>query len=230
MTGQDEQERLDSWQGLGIRTEVAHPARVYDYLLGGKDNFAADRELAEANLRILPQTLDSARANRKFQVRAVRFLRDSGIRQFLDVGTGLPTSPNTHEIALDGCPGARVVYVDDNPVVFVHAEALMADNQATSVVRGDLRDADAVLSAAGERSALGDCFADGGHDFVCPEVQRRVADAVARREQVDESGGAVFEHGEGQFLYPLRHSAPDPAALVVAGLGSGSRVRRPDTL
>jgi hypothetical protein len=150
MTGQDEQERLDSWQELGIRTDVAHPARVYDYLLGGKDNFAADRELAEANLRILPQTLDSARANRKFQVRAVRFLRDSGIRQFLDVGTGLPTSPNTHEIALDGCPGARVVYVDNDPVVFVHAEALMADNQATSVVRGDLRDADAVLSAAGE--------------------------------------------------------------------------------
>jgi len=150
MTGRDEQERLDRWQELGIRTDVAHPARVYDYLLGGKDNFAADRELAEANLRILPQTLDSARANREFQVRAVRFLRDSGIRQFLDVGTGLPTSPNTHEIALDGCPGARVVYVDNDPVVFVHAEALMADNQAISVVRGDLRDADAILGAAEE--------------------------------------------------------------------------------
>src|ERR1700677_1270737 len=102
MTEQDqreEHERRERWHALGIRTDVAHPARVYDYLLGGKDNFAADRELAEATLKILPQTLDSARANRKFQVRAVEFLRDSGIRQFLDVGTGLPTSPNTHEIA-----------------------------------------------------------------------------------------------------------------------------------
>jgi hypothetical protein len=102
MTGPDEADetsRRMRWQALGVRTDVAHPARVYDYLLGGTDNFAADRELAEANLRILPQTLDSARANRKFTVRAVEFLRDSGIRQFLDVGTGLPTSPTTHEIA-----------------------------------------------------------------------------------------------------------------------------------
>src|SRR5271166_6359806 len=68
------------------------------------------------------------------------------------------------------------------------------------------------------RSALGDCFADGGRDFACPEVQCRLADAVARTEQVDESGGGAFEHGESQFLYPLRHPAPDPAALVVAGL------------
>ena len=71
---------------------------------------------------------------------------------------------------------------------------------------------------SGGRSALSDCFADGGHDFVCPEVQCRVAEAVARTEQVDESGGAVFKHGESQFLYPLGHSASDPAALVVAGL------------
>ena len=146
MTEQDEQERLERWQALGLRTDIAHPARVYNYLLGGKDNFAADRELAEANLRILPQTLDSARANRKFQVRAVRFLRDAGIRQFLDVGTGLPTSPNTHETA----PDARVVYVDNDPVVFLHAEALMADHRDIRVVRADLRDVDTVLAAAGE--------------------------------------------------------------------------------
>ena len=148
MAEHDERERRDRWNALGVRTDIAHPARVYDYLLGGRDNFAADRELAEVNVRLLPQTLDSARANRKFQVRAVRFLRERGIRQFLDVGTGLPTSPNTHETAQADCPDARVVYVDNDPVVFLHAEALMADNQSTTVVREDLRDAGAVLAAA----------------------------------------------------------------------------------
>jgi hypothetical protein len=126
MAGQGEQERHDRWKALGIRTDVPHPARVYDYLLGGKDNFAVDREAAEMSLAISPEILDSARANRKFLVRAVRFLRDSGIRQFLDVGTGLPTSPNTHEVAQSGHPEARVVYVDNDPVVFLHAESLMA--------------------------------------------------------------------------------------------------------
>jgi len=116
MAEHDERERRDRWNALGVRTDIAHPARVYDYLLGGRDNFAADRELAEVNLRLLPQTLDSARANRKFQVRAVRFLRERGIRQFLDVGTGLPTSPNTHETAQADCPDARVVYVDNDPM------------------------------------------------------------------------------------------------------------------
>jgi len=150
MTEQDEQERRERWHALGIRTDIAHPARVYNYLLGGKDNFAADRELAEANLRVLPQTLDSARGNRKFQVRAVQFLRDNGIRQFLDIGTGLPTSPNTHEIAQVTSPGARVVYVDNDPVVFLHAEALMADNDSTTVIREDLRNVEEVLAAAGK--------------------------------------------------------------------------------
>jgi SAM-dependent methyltransferase len=91
-----------------------------------------------------------ARANRKFMVRAVRYLRDSGIRQFLDIGTGLPTSPNTYEVARSGHPDARVVYVDNDPVVFLHAESLMADNQSTAVLRADLRDEAEVLAAAGE--------------------------------------------------------------------------------
>jgi SAM-dependent methyltransferase len=150
MAGQGEQERHDRWKALGIRTDVPHPARVYDYLLGGKDNFAVDREAAEMSLMISPEILDSARANRKFLVRAVRFLRDSGVRQFLDVGTGLPTSPNTHEVAQSGHPEARVVYVDNDPVVFLHAESLMADHETTTVVRADLRDVDEVLAAAGQ--------------------------------------------------------------------------------
>ncbi len=150
MTGPGEQERHDSWKASGISTDVPHPARVYDYLLGGKDNFAVDREAAEMSLKISPEIRHSARANRQFLVRAVRFLRDSGIRQFLDVGTGLPTSPNTYEVAQDGHPDARVVYVDKDPVVVVHAEALMANNRTTAVVRADLRDVDEVLAATGK--------------------------------------------------------------------------------
>ena len=150
MTEQEEQRRQDHWMALGVRTDIPHPARVYDYLLGGKDNFAADREAAEMSLKISPEILDSARANRKFLVRAVEFLRDSGIRQFLDIGTGLPTSPNTYEVAQSGQPDAKVVYVDNDPVVFVHAESLMADDQTTTVVRADLRDVGEVLAAAGQ--------------------------------------------------------------------------------
>jgi hydroxyacylglutathione hydrolase len=148
MTEQDEKERADRWKTLGIRTDIAHPARVYNYILGGKDNFAVDRAAAEASLRVMPEIRDSARGNRLFLARAVQFLRDSGIRQFLDIGTGLPVSPNTHQIAQAGHPGARVIYVDNDPVVFLHAESLMADNNTTTVVRADLRHVDEVLDAA----------------------------------------------------------------------------------
>jgi SAM-dependent methyltransferase len=151
MGEQDDQDRLDRWQALGIRTDVAQPARVYNYLLGGKDHFEVDREAAEMSLKMMPEVLDSARGNRKFLGRAVRFLRDSGIRQFLDIGSGLPVSPNTHEIAQDSQTGARVVYVDNDPVVVLRAESLTADNDATTVMRADLRDADEVLVEASKR-------------------------------------------------------------------------------
>jgi hypothetical protein len=116
----------------------------------GKDNFAIDREMAERSLQVMPQIRDTARANRKFMVRAVRFLRDSGIRQFLDIGTGLPANPNTHEVAWEGGHGVRVVYADNDPVVFLHAEALMAEDTNIKVVRADLRDVDEVLAEAGK--------------------------------------------------------------------------------
>ena len=135
---------------VNIRTDIPHPARVYDYWLGGKDNFAADRTAAEQVLQVMPEILDTVRGNRQFLARAVGFLRDAGIRQFLNIGSGLPSSPNVHEIAQAGGTGARVVYVDNDPVVSVHAEALMAQNHTTAVVRSDLRDVDEVLSGAGE--------------------------------------------------------------------------------
>jgi len=133
-----------------IHTDIAHPARVYDYWLGGKDNFAADRAAGEQVLTVMPEILDTVRGNRQFLVRAVRFLRDAGIGQFTDLGSGLPSSPNVHEVAQAGGTGARVVYVDNDPVVSVHAEALMARNHTTAVARADLRDVDGVLSRAGD--------------------------------------------------------------------------------
>jgi hypothetical protein len=148
MTEEEEQGQLDRWMALGIRTDIAHPARVYNYILGGKDNFAVDREAAKASLKAMPELLDSARGNRKFLARVVQFLRDNGIRQFLDIGTGLPVSPNTHEVAQADHPDAKVVYVDNDPVVFLHAESLMADNNTTTVVLADMRDIDEVLAAA----------------------------------------------------------------------------------
>jgi SAM-dependent methyltransferase len=150
MTEQGEREKYDTRKSFGIRTDIPQPARVYDYILGGRNNFAADREMARIKLKRVPEVAESVRGNREFLVRAVRFLREAGIRQFLDIGTGLPTSPNTHEVAQDGHPDARVVYVDNDPIVWVHAENLMADNDATMVVRADLRDVDEVLAESGQ--------------------------------------------------------------------------------
>jgi hypothetical protein len=131
-------------------TSVAHVARVYDYWLGGKDNFAADRAAGEQAIKAFPNIVRSARANRAFLARAVRFLAgEAGIRQFLDIGTGIPTA-NTHEVAQSVAPQARVVYVDNDPVVLAHARALLASGPegATSYLDADLRDPQMILDAA----------------------------------------------------------------------------------
>ncbi len=131
-----------------LNTNVPHPARVYDYLLGGKDNFPADRASAERGLAAAPEMRDTVRANRAFLVRAVRFLAEAGIRQFLDIGTGIPTSPNVHEVAQAVASDSRVIYVDNDPIVLQHARALMAGpgRGATAVVQADLRNPKAILS------------------------------------------------------------------------------------
>src|SRR5580698_5420285 len=116
-----------------VRADIAHPARVYDYWLGGKDNFAADRAAAEQVLQFMPEILDTVRGNRQFLLRAVRFLREAGIRQFIDIGSGLPSSPNVHEVVQAGGTGARVVYTDHDQVVVSHAQALMAKKNEDSV-------------------------------------------------------------------------------------------------
>jgi O-methyltransferase involved in polyketide biosynthesis len=124
-------------------------ARVWDYWLGGKDNFAADRELAEKMLAVHPISAQMARENRQFLGRAVSYVAARGVRQFIDVGAGLPTALNTHEIAQHVTPGARVAYVDNDPVVISHARSLLAKSPGVIAVPGDMRDPGSVLSDAG---------------------------------------------------------------------------------
>jgi S-adenosyl methyltransferase len=134
-----------------INASVAHPARVYDYWLGGKDNYPADREAAEQAIEAMPNIALFARTNRAFLRRAVRFLAaEAGIRQFLDIGTGLPTSPNVHQVAQQIAPASRVVYVDNDPIVLVHARALLTSSPegATDYLEEDVRDPDKILQAA----------------------------------------------------------------------------------
>jgi S-adenosyl methyltransferase len=130
---------------------VPHPARVYGYWLGGKDHYAADQEVAEEVIRRRPQVVVGARANRAFLARAVRYLAaECGVRQFLDIGTGLPAPASTHQVAQAVAPDSRVVYVDNDPLVLVHARALLTSGPQGSCdyVEADLRDTAAVLAGA----------------------------------------------------------------------------------
>jgi hypothetical protein len=130
---------------------------MYDYYLGGKDNFPADRETAEQALAAFPQARTSAQQNRAFMHRAVRYLAgEVGIRQFLDIGTGIPTSPNLHEVAQQSAPDTRVVYVDNDPIVLVHARALLASSPEgrTAYLDADLRDVEAILASADLRETI----------------------------------------------------------------------------
>ncbi|HEX6526136.1 MAG TPA: SAM-dependent methyltransferase [Streptosporangiaceae bacterium] len=191
----------------GVRTDIPHPARIYDYWLGGKDNFAVDRETAEHALELVPEMVDYARGNREFLVRAIRFLCAAGVRQFLDLGAGFPTSPNVHEIAQHADPAARVVYVDNDPVVYLHAEALMAKGTGTAVVRADLRDTDDVLRQA---SGLLDFTAPVAVMFVAClhhlEDHDDPAGVVARYLDAVTSGSyLVLSHCTDEFAYDKMH-------------------------
>ena len=143
-----------------LNTHVPHSARVWNYWLGGKDNFAADRAVGDKVLEVYPDVATVARASRAFLARAVRFLAgEAGIRQFLDLGTGLPTANNTHEVAQAIAPDARVVYVDNDPLVLVHARALLTSSAdgRTDYIDADVRDIEKILAAA-----------DGTLDFTRP--------------------------------------------------------------
>ncbi|MDG4824670.1 SAM-dependent methyltransferase [Asanoa sp. WMMD1127] len=136
-----------------VDTSVPHSARIWNYWLGGKDNFAADRAAGDRVREVFPAIVDNARAQRAFLGRAVRHLTaERGVRQFLDLGTGLPTADNTHEIAQSVAPESRVVYVDNDPLVLVHARALLASSPegVTDYVDADVRDPETILREAGK--------------------------------------------------------------------------------
>ena len=144
------------WPGVRIDTDVPHVARVYDYFLGGKDHFRADREAAELILRGNPDMRQICRQQRAYLRRVVRFLaEEAGIRQFLDIGTGLPTAENTHQVAQSIDPDARVAYVDNDPIVLAHARVLMSDEAGhTTFVDADVRAPSKLLADPGLRGLI----------------------------------------------------------------------------
>ena len=142
---------------IDLHIDRPHPARVYDFLLGGKDNFEADRAAAAQGLQANPHSHVPPRENRAFLRRAVYYLaQEAGIRQFLDIGTGLPTVPNVHQVAQSVTPGARIVYVDNDPIVLTHARALLTSSPEghTEYIDADLRNVESILESAQLREAL----------------------------------------------------------------------------
>jgi hypothetical protein len=208
-----------------IDTTVAHPARVYDYWLGGKNNFAADREAAERVLAVTPGLRFRVRANRAFLARAVRYLAaEAGIRQFLDIGTGIPSANNTHQVAQAVAPDSRIVYVDNDPIVLTHARALLASGPegATQYIDGDLRDAAPILQTASRTL-----------DFTRPTalillgVLHLIADSEAPYQIVADLMDAL---PSGSYL-AISHPASDiHAAQAEAQRRYNERVSTPQTL
>jgi len=198
---------------IEIDTSTPNPARIYDYLLGGKDHFPADRTAAEEILAAVPQARAGARENRAFLGRAVRYLAaEAGIRQFLDIGTGLPTQGNVHQIAQAIAPDAPVVYVDNDPVVHAHAAALLAGGHTVAVL-GDLRQPEAILAHPEVRRVL---------DFGRPVAVLLVAILHFVRDEEDPAGiVARLRDGlaPGSYLVVSHATAdfhPEVAAKVTA--------------
>lgn len=143
-----------SWVPPEVDPSVPHPARVYDYWLGGASNFAADRALAEQITKLMPGVREACRFNRAFLRRAAIFMLDAGIRQFLDIGSGIPTAGNVHEIALQASQDSRIVYVDNEAVAVAHSELMLADVPQAAVIDVDLRSPGEVFSHAVTREML----------------------------------------------------------------------------
>lgn len=181
-----------------IDTSKPHPARMYDAYLGGKDNYPADREAVRQILRDYPEVRPSALANRAFLQRAVRFLAaEAGIRQFIDIGTGIPSAGNVHDVAGEAAPGARVVYVDNDPIVNVHANALLTGSGTTGIVLADLRDPGAIMAHPKVRGLI---------DFTEPVALLLVAILHFITDEEDPAG----------IVATLRDALPDGSYLALS--------------
>ncbi len=146
--------RMTEQAPQGVNPHIPNAARMYDYFLGGKNNFKADRDLGDMVLGVMPEVRDGTRENRALIGRVVRYLCEQGVTQFLDLGSGLPAQENVHEVALRHAPEARVVYVDSDPVVAAHGRALLADPDRVAMVLGDVRRPEEILSAPEVRELL----------------------------------------------------------------------------
>jgi hypothetical protein len=200
----------DQGTGVSFDTSVAHIARIYDYWLGGKDNFAADREAAEQAIAANPGIVRDVRANRAFLARAVSFLAaDRGIRQFLDIGTGIPASSNTHEVAQSVAPESRIVYVDNDPIVLLHAQALLTSDPAGAAdyIDADLRDTEVILDRAAQTLDFSKPVA-----VMLVAILHMIPDADDPYEIVGKLMAAV---PPGSYL-ALSHPASDVRAAEVA--------------
>jgi hypothetical protein len=142
------------WVPPGVDTRRANVARVYDYLLGGTHNFLADQDVGRAIVAVEPNSWAIGQANRAFLGRAVRYLAANGIRQFLDIGSGIPTQGNVHEVAQDAAPGARVVYADIDPVAIAHSNAILTGNPDATIIEADLREPATALKRAAETGLI----------------------------------------------------------------------------
>jgi hypothetical protein len=199
-----------SEESLTLDTGVVHIARVYNYWLGGTTDYAADRAAAQQSMVAYPGLADSARANRAFLGRTVRWLaRDQGIRQFLDIGTGIPVAGNTHAVAQAEAPGSRVVYADHDPIVLAHARDLLTSSPegATAYLDGDLREPGAILAGAAETLDFGQPVA-----IVLMAVLQYVSDAEGAARVVADLLNAV---PAGSYLVAT-HPASDLEAASMA--------------
>jgi len=189
-----------------IDTSRPHPARTYDYFLGGKNNFAADREVADKVLAGWPAIRVGVRENRKFLARVVTYLAgEVGVRQFLDIGTGLPTANNTHEVAQAVAPSSRVVYVDNDPLVLAHARALLTSSPEgrTAYIHADLRDPAAILNDPVTRDVL---------DFTQPVALMLIAilHMIPDEEQPAEIISTLLDALPSGSYLVASHTALDP--------------------
>lgn len=186
-----------------IDTSRPHPARMYDYYLGGRDNYEVDRVAADRVIEVHPQVRTSACANRDFLRRAVRTLVAGGIRQLIDIGTGIPTSPNTHEVARAVDPAARVVYVDNDPIVATHAGARLTATEGTGFVLADIRDPQALLGHPTVRALI---------DFDQPVALLLVAVLHFVRDDEDPAGliAALAEALPAGSHLVLSHATGEP--------------------
>ncbi|MBS2963230.1 SAM-dependent methyltransferase [Actinocrinis puniceicyclus] len=213
---------MDDETGVDLQLDRPHAARMYDYYLGGRTNFPADREAVGRVMAAFPTALVTARANREFMHRSTRYLARRGLRQFLDIGTGIPTSPNLHEIAQEVSPDARIVYVDNDPIVLTHAQALLRSHPAgrTAYVEADLRKPGSILSAPALHETLDlsrpvALSLNSVLPFVADDLD--VSDEFgASHDAVPDQRGGDTEGGAYAIVERLKDAVAPGSALVIS--------------